>query len=383
MKGLKLISVAILLVGLAACGAGDNSSTPGFITVDVNTAYPEKELILQDCMDVEYVVLETTDEFITHGLVKAIGQEVILVTNRLDGNIFIFDRSGKGIRKINRLGQSGEEYSQTTEIILDEENQEMFVTDYPARKILVYDLYGNFQRSFPFADTGYYDFVFNYDRDCLILYKSYLPMDNEQAGHLILSKQDGSLVREIPLPVKEIRTPKVIMEAEDVQVTPTFYLTVPSPDNWVLLNASSDTMYTYGPDHCLNPFIVRTPSIHSMDTEVFLFLQAVTDRYYFLQTLKKEFNLETMKGFPTTDLLYDKLENSIVSYTLYNADFLNRKKVYWSKPVSHEILSWQTLDAFSLIEANENGQLKGRLKEIAAELDEEDNPVIMLIKHRL
>jgi len=35
-----------------------------------------------------------------------------------------------------------------------------------------------------------------------------------------------------------------------------------------------------------------------------------------------------------------------------------------------------------LVEAHKKGLLKGKLKEIAATLDEEDNPVIMLVKHK-
>lgn len=45
-------------------------------------------------------------------------------------------------------------------------------------------------------------------------------------------------------------------------------------------------------------------------------------------------------------------------------------------------LPGQSLEAASLIEAHEKGQLKGRLKEIAAGLDEESNAVIMLVKYR-
>jgi hypothetical protein len=40
------------------------------------------------------------------------------------------------------------------------------------------------------------------------------------------------------------------------------------------------------------------------------------------------------------------------------------------------------LEAPDLIEAYEKGELKGRLKEIAATLDEESNAVIMLAKYR-
>jgi hypothetical protein len=40
------------------------------------------------------------------------------------------------------------------------------------------------------------------------------------------------------------------------------------------------------------------------------------------------------------------------------------------------------LEAYQLVESYKRGELKGKLKEIAATLNEESNPVIMLIKHK-
>ena len=151
-------------------------------------------------------MLETTDEFLTQGVVKAVGKDIMLVTNRIqNGDIFVFDRTGKGLRKINRKGQGGEEYLSFAEIILDENNNEMFVKDYAARKILVYDLYGTFKRSFKNADSCYYDNVFNYDRDNLIAYKNFGATESKPSCHVIISKQDGSITREIQIPFKEIK----------------------------------------------------------------------------------------------------------------------------------------------------------------------------------
>ena len=387
MKKAKLFTAIVLLTVMAGCGGGSKQPVDELITVDVNASYPEKELIVQDFMDVEYVPLETTDEFITQGAVKAIGKNILLVTNwKSDGDIFVFDRAtGKGLRKINRLGQSGEEYTQLTGIILDEDNHEMFVTDFPARKILVYDLYGNFKRSFPFADTGYYVYRFNYDREHLIGYKAYLPLlENEQSCHVLISKKDGSITKEIKMACSGIETP--VAAKGEMTVTPGFDHTVPYRDSWALTRASSDTLYNYLADGSMNPFIVRTPSIHSMDPQIFLFPTVVTDDYYFMQALKKEFNFEKMKGFLSTDLMYDKKEKAIFEYTVYNDDFTEKKQVsFGSKPgnpVNEEMANVEVLNAPNLVEAYEKGQLKGKLKDIAAKLDEESNPVIMLMKHK-
>ena len=73
MKQTNTILAIILLVVLAGCGE-NKQSTDDLITVDVLKSYPKKELILQDFMDVEYIALETTDEFLTQGLVKDVGK---------------------------------------------------------------------------------------------------------------------------------------------------------------------------------------------------------------------------------------------------------------------------------------------------------------------
>lgn len=383
MKTRKLLIAVILTAIMASCGS-KGQSTDDIITVDVNANYPEKELILQDFMDVEYIPLETTDEFITQGSVKAIGKNILIVTNWInDGDIFIFDRSGKGLRKINRFGQSGEEYSQTNEIVLDEDNNELFVMDYPARKIMVYDLLGEFKRTFKFADTGYYSNTFNYDRHNLITHKGYSPeMESEESGHIIISKQDGSITQTIEIPFEEIVSPVLLIG--EATIMPALYLTTPYSDGWALTRTSTDTIYSYLSDGTISPIMKRTPSIHSMDPQVFLFPTVITHQYYFMQSLKKEFDLEKMRGFATTDLVYDKQENALFRYIVYNDDFTNKKHVPLSKPaLNSKIAGHQLLEAHDLVEAYENGVLKGKLKEIAAELDEEDNPVIMLIKHKI
>ena len=78
MRKLTTNAVAMLLalVGCMGCGNRSASSVDNLIRVDVMADYPEKELILQDLMDVEYIALETTDDFITKGAVKAIGKDI-------------------------------------------------------------------------------------------------------------------------------------------------------------------------------------------------------------------------------------------------------------------------------------------------------------------
>ena len=164
------LTMTFYVVLFTACNQQTNTSD--LITIDVGTKYPEKKLMLQDFADVEYITLETTDEFINKGIVGAIGEKYIAITNGgNEGTIFLYDRkTGKGIRKINRKGQGGEEYNLFTEIILDEEQDEMFVIDYSGQKILVYNLEGEHLRSFKFAENSYYNYTFNYDKQHLLCF---------------------------------------------------------------------------------------------------------------------------------------------------------------------------------------------------------------------
>ena len=204
--------------------------------------------------------------------------------------------------------------------------------------------------------------------------------------YLIFSKQDGSITRKISIPFDEVKSPVARDgEAWAVPVPTAVYQIVPDHTNWVLMETSSDTIYHYLPDaNTTIPLIVRTPSIHSMDPpEVFLIPTVFTDRYYFMSLLKAEFNFETGRGFPISGLMYDRLENSLFIPKIYNGDYTSKREVdMTSRPLDEEFVIGQSLQAHELAEAYGRGVLKGKLKEIAAKLDEESNPVIMLIKHK-
>ncbi len=384
MKRTNTILVVILLMGLAGCG-GNKQSNDGLITVDLSKSYPNKELILQDIMDVEYIVLETTDEFLTQGLVRDVGEQYLVVTNRVsDGDIFIFDRkTGKGIRKINRKGEGAEEYVRVYGVILDETNGEIFVNS-PGNKIPVYDLYGNFKRCLNLNQEV--ASVLDYDKDNLIGYDmseyNNKGQDRNKSYHIIISKQDGSITREIFIPFKTINTP-VVNDDNGFVVAFTYHIR-PSHGKWTLNETSSDTLYNYAPDGTLIPFIARTPSAHDMDPEIFLYMGIHTDRYYFMEAKKNIFDFEKGRGFPSDELVYDKEENTLYQFTVYNGDYAEKRTVAMTaNPINSKIENATTLDAFRLIEIYEKGQLKdGRLKEIASQLDEEDNPVIMLMKQK-
>ena len=390
MKKIKLILTIILLAVATGCKR-EKQPTDDIIIVDVTKSYsPKKELILQDILDVEYIVLETNDEFICQGIVLAVGKQIILVRNRVDdGNIFVYDRNGKGLRTINRKGQSSEDYFHPTEAILDEDNDEIIVNDFIGGKIVIYDLYGNFKRNFKNDDPRYRG-LFKIDRDKFICFDRFIDdkfYAGEQSYHAVISKEDRSIISEIQIPFKEkIETTAQFRDGNTRWTELIVYNPIiPFHGNWILTLPSSDTIYTYTTDNRLLPFIARTPTIQYMDPAVFLFPQILTEQYYFLQKVKK-FDLKSFadRAYENTQLLFDRKENTIHECTIYNDDYLNNKVVDLSqqKLIGDDMAAWNIIEAYALVEDYEKGNLKGKLQEIASKLDEEDNPVIMLLKHK-
>lgn len=394
VRWMSALLVASLLFG---CGDGKQKDSDGLITVDVSKSYPKKELILQDLFDIEYVPLETTDEMLTEGHIQYIGDNYMIFKNlgRMAGEIFIFDRQGKAVRKINRLGQSGEEYLNILGVDYDEQADELFVNSHYSDKVFVYDSEGNYKRSFDYLDGTLYDPIKILDEERLIAYDDYFEYDKvpeKRDCYLILSREDGRLLEKIHIPYEEKKSLIILRRDLNGKLTGNWgirnTLMPPYQDGWLLIEPSADTIYTYSASRGLMPLIVRTPPVNEMDPEVFLFPTIFTDRYVFMQAVERSFNFGIDKDVPRTNLIYDKTEQTAYEGEVINRDFEGTPVNLWfahrviMEFNDDEIAFAIRLEAPDLVEALNDGKLRGPLKEIASSLDEEDNPVILIAKYK-
>ena len=394
VRWMSALLVASLLFG---CGDGKQKESDGLITVDVSKSYPKKELILQDLFDIEYVPLETTDEMLTEGHIQYIGDNYMIFKNlgRMAGEIFIFDRQGKAVRKINRLGQSGEEYLNILGVDYDEQADELFVNSHYSDKVFVYDSEGNYKRSFDYLDGTLYAPIKILDEERLIAYDDYFEYDKvpeKRDCYLILSREDGRLLEKIHIPYEEKKSLIIMRRDLNGKLTGNWgirnTLMPPYQDGWLLIEPSADTIYTYSASRGLMPLIVRTPPVNEMDPEVFLFPTIFTDRYVFMQAVERSFNFGVDKDVPRTNLIYDKTEQTAYEGEVINRDFDGTPVNLWfahrviMEFNDDEIAFATRLEAPDLVEALNDGKLRGPLKEIASSLDEEDNPVILIAKYK-
>ncbi len=381
---LVLISIVCLL---AACSNRKDSSSENILPIiDVQKTYPKKKVKLQDIAEVEYIALETTDNLLWKGGVTTFSDKYITNYDITSGNLLLFDRAGKGLKHINRQGNSGEEYLPYSSIILDEENEELLVNDVRKHKILFYDLAGNFKRVIDLPDDQFYSEMYNYDHSRLIVYRQKRE-DDIINSYFLLSKKTGEIEREIIIePNGRKLSPMHFVDRNGQRVMfafQTFVISTAYP-KLVLNEISNDTIFTLEPSMKLKPLVVQIPNRASMNPEIFLFYAMDSRDYLFLYTVEKTFNKET-RDFPQKKLMYNKKEQMVYEQDLYNEDYerenpftISPQKTSFSSSNSNIFVT--TLNAADLIEAYKNNKLKGKLKEKASRLDEEDNPVLMIVK---
>ena len=156
---------------------------------------------------VEYIPLETNEEHFIKWINKIIpykGRYYILS----GGSIFVFDHLGKFIFTINRKGPGPGEYRALEDFLIDEKSDQIELYDRGNRKVIRFDLEGNFLNEFPAAlycqafsklpngayacNTGttneYEGELYAYNLLLLSpewqLYKAYLPLQESTDGHV-------------------------------------------------------------------------------------------------------------------------------------------------------------------------------------------------------
>ena len=227
--------------------------------VDLNKNYPEKDKIyLQDFAEVKYISLETTNDFLCSGSPVYIDDEIIIFTNNRAGDILIFDSNGKTKKRINRKGASGEEYAGLSGLAYDKKNDELFVNDMFAKKIVVYDLTGNYKRHFYHQQNTQYRTIVDFDDNNLLCHTAFHSLEEP---FILVSKETGKKEKNIPIPFEKQIDPDIKEHLDNggmqMLASPVPYI-VKNGNQIILNEVSSDTIYQLNQDATLSPLLVRT-----------------------------------------------------------------------------------------------------------------------------
>ena len=143
----------ILATLLTGCHFNNNStvhSTEYPITIDLAEAIRNKiKIKLSDIVDsITYVPVESMiDDYITHlnsSKMQFSQNYVISEGYRSRGDLVLYDRNGRFIRKVAQKGQGPGEYSGMNDIAIDEKHEIVYVLSASLRKLFKYNLEGIF-----------------------------------------------------------------------------------------------------------------------------------------------------------------------------------------------------------------------------------------------
>ena len=371
----------------------ENATGVELLAIDLaQKNYPEKRICLQDIADITYIPLETSNEVLvdSYAFIQYVSDNYIVVANKNQGGVFIFTIDGKIQSGFNNKGNSGTEYLNIEQIVFDEENGEMFILDKTAVNIFVYSKTGQYKRVLKYPEDGMrLEAVYNFNDTLLLAYDNYFQQDGggyNKTPYLLISKKDGSIVSNAKI-FLEKRFSKYYYAGYGFS-----YANICKyGHDFIISDMSSDTIFQLSSGGDLIPLVYNTPSVHDFKPKTMIYAALKTDNYFFLSKttidesgIAEKINEGKFNFIESMDFVYDFNDCNIYNYSLYNAD--RPKDVYARIGLSGNDIPINTdvnmINASNLKRLLQKDELYGELKAVAQKVNEEDNPVVILIKYK-
>lgn len=380
-------TMLMAMVLLACLGAlAQNKTGKNVPEVDVTQAKRFAPLKVSEKATVEFIPLETNADFLLDRVAGAlinVTENYIVTVNITEGKLFVFSRQGKALHTFCRKGQGPEEFVYPIAVRVDEKSKEIFVLDY--KKVQVYSLTGKYKRSLNIPENVKIGSMFNYDDKHLICYDNHnLDRQGEKVTEqpfFLFSKKDGKITR-IPLTIQNRIGQSMYIEREGKKMVVTMNNIAPmvkNGDEVVLSDMGSDVVYLYKKGK-VTPLLKRNPGTMDFNPRSAMGVVMKLGDIVWLREVKKE-----VKG-PRPDinmLTYDVATGEVNNLVLWDdVNFTNPYSVQ-SRNERQELPYNCTAANFQpdyLKKLNEQGHLTGRLKELAEEMLEDDNPLLILYK---
>jgi hypothetical protein len=183
------------------------TTKPDYI-IDIDIKKANSEVVLSEIIDDDYkfIKLETNDNCLIGRISKVVFTEeaIFVLDNHIARSLFMFDRNGKFISTIGKIGEGPGEFSHPTDFIIDNTNEKILILDMGVR-ILEYDIKGNYLKTSKLTDNGYsatlfektnsgFAFISGGKNDNLILSdikfnqeSSYFPFRNRNLNKILIS----------------------------------------------------------------------------------------------------------------------------------------------------------------------------------------------------
>lgn len=356
--------------------------------IDVSKKYQEKKIILQDIADTEYIPLETTDEILLGNrlVLSYVSDKYILIHEPRRGNIFVFNRNGKIYSHFNHKGQSGQEYAWIGDAgtILDEKNEEIFVC---SQVIQVYSLRGEYKRTLKINTISNESKVFNLNDEALLVYDDVIvepgrEHKTKKDPYRLMSKKDGSLISVLDIHFPERYSTRFCKTYEDRSWCPIFMYYSQSMyygQDIMIADISSDTLFQLSSNKQLTPLLTRKPSVHASEPRNVWITLLTTDKFILIGTILLDFN---SPGGKIPVWMYEFETGKISNISFLDAEYGMEEWIIGNSPAIAKNETAELKQPSEIINAYNRKLFKGDIEKLAKTLNEDDNPVVRIIKFK-
>ena len=378
MRRIPFISMIAFVAMSVSCGS---SADTEMMTIDVEKSYPKKELAIDDLWEVEYIALETDSIFLVPGgQPYHVGENKLGFVDNRTGNLLFFDaKTGEKAFCINRKGPGPEEYKSVGALVMDEKAGEIFAWTIFDATFQVYDEQGKYQRTLPMHNKRKDEYL--YITDFINLDDNRLLCSSHNikgyAVHYLQDKKTGLTTIVDSIPNERYVNQYIFAEKDGVtySTAPNLIPFVRTSEGLVYADHSNDTLYRMTDGMTPSPFIVRTPRVKETDPNIIMRFDNETDDWMFLSGIEMAYDFSKNEGLHQTNYGVEKVSGEIYEMKFIHPDYAGKEY----RPTA---LNAHYYPADELLTALEEGKLKGKLKEIASTLGEEDNGVVMLLKRK-
>lgn len=376
MKTIGLLVKTVLCGSVLLCAfACGNNKSGQFPVFDTTAFYPAKDFDYSKVFDIKYIPIKTDSIFVGSVSMFYVSDHLYMGTVNRKEIVFI-NNDGEIFKKINKNGNSAEEYLSISDVFYDDKAQEIFIWDSQRNHILVLDGDGNFKRCFDIEkDRGIAD-IMNYDDDLFIIYSNDLALNKEYkySSYSLLSKKDGKPLEDIFMSCQgEKRYPTVINLPKYISIYKMINM-VPVSGGVLLSEAYCDTMYRCsGKDAILEPVMIKAPAFHTMDAKKKMFIEPHFDTpEYMVFSVITAITKEDGADFEDQEYFYDKKEKLFYQNSAKYPEW-KKGRIFDADQYAH------TIDITTLYKMEEEGSLNLQLKEILSKATEDDNPVLVVL----
>jgi len=392
--GLYLFIIMTVVIGCSS----DKQSSDSLPFIDVTKDYPEKEFVLTDIADVTYLHLDTENIDFTYksffvGSINSFTKSTIVVHDTYSGSVLFFSRDGIPKSRFNRKGQGAEEYNVFANILLyDETMDEVYIFSMHSDFIQVYSSSGEHRRKLILPQSVNLSQMIFFDEQSLLVYddKSFLNMTKKFTGEehtfkndstfILISKTDGEILDYIEMASGTIDVAETYMinriTSERISASRTVERMIKCTGGLLLCNPENDTIFFFGKDKLLTPVMHKTPLISN--SKIVLENYIDFGQYQLLSIFQINHNDKKYT------YIREKKTGEIYRPKVITPDYKEKEFLFdINNKRFHENEYYFELDLIELKQAYRENKLGGKLKELVATLDEdEDNNVFMFVKFR-